>query len=908
MARYYGDFRSLDTSNDPKGQKYRVLIFTKYNGASPYEYRYAILPTETTAGVQVPVVGTSLTMAERPFVVTYEGDESNIYKPYRCSTAEASFMQSSINLDFLNSNGTSTLVVLLKWKNEVSEVSGRMYNSITGETLNKRRISRVSSLGEEVFFNDYEPYKYDKFCYNVDWIGFSTPETYSMEFDHTRDVFTLNAQDAFSVLQYKETDLNRHRNTLCNALDIVLGHVGMLGTYKKVYVTDTIRFSGISDNAILATIAQSKNFFDEDGKPVSQFETVTRLLAYLGMTAIPYKDKLIITTPNAIAEGWSTYNVYALPSTAYIMNWGGDTYTRQPDEQISDSHAVTIDSFAGGGTRISTCNVFNSATAVVNEYPVECIIPEMGDDNSFERERLYRQNFISAWGRQYSWERKVCIPVEDTFTLYQYPVDGWYQHGMYHDITWQSTPLETYDYNLTRNPSCFIIDDGGVLETDNGEMPLNVSFSRKIIFNTMSSGAGVSTRGTDSGSQDFDDKTQFSQTFLEVQSDNLLLNAGKWLNIVGDWAFYVNIVNPNPSTVDTPMSANNTSYAPAQAQYGYIWAEVRCGNKWLYSPSVSEYTWVDNECFCKLWLEVSDGDAAWGNVFSFKQNKRNIDGIMVRLPNVTGIVEGSVSVRIERPLGVSSVICHCATLKGFGVYVRESDDPDYWIDGNTEYKTTIREGAISDYDNIDLFASSVQKQGTTYSQVVKSENTAIVEMPSVYNVATGAYALAEQQITQNIARQYGTPIISLAMTLHSPITPYTLLTWAQLPDIKFVVVGAETDFERETVDVTVCEVKRQQPSQLTARRNATRNYRRNGDLVIDSKKYNRGTETLALGSASTTTTRTISGHTITTDNELEGLLTVEPQFGENRLLVSVPDGVAMTPSVDANGHLIFNFE
>ncbi len=902
MARYYGDFRSLDTSTDPKGQKYRVLVFTGYTGQNPYEYRQVLFPTETTAGLSVPIDGTRLTMTDRPFVVTYEGDESNIYKPYRCSTAEVNFMQSEINLDFLNGNGTSTLVVLLKWKNEVSEVNGRMYNSITGETLLKRYVENNGI----VLYNDYEPYKYDRFCHNVEWIGFSTPETFSMGYDHVRDVFTLNAQDAFSVLQYRETDISPRQNALYNALDILLEYVGRLGTYAKVYVTDTVKFNGTTDNAINAVLTQSRNYYDEDGKPVSQRETITRILQYLGLTAIPYRDNLIITTPNAIAEGWGNYMVYALNNGGCFMLFGGGTYTRQGSEYLSNSHTITASSHSGS-TQIGTTNVFNSVAVSVEEYPVGCIIPEMGDDNNFERAKLYRQNFISAWGRQYSWERKVCIPLEDTFRTYQYPLDGWRQHGLYHNVTWQTQPLDTYDYNLTRNPSCYIIDDGRVLETENGTLPMNVSYSRKILFNTMPSSVGISTRGQASGSQDFDDKAQFSQTFLEVQSDNLVLNAGKWLNITGRWEFFINTSNPNPSNVDSPSSANNVGYAPAMAQYAYVWAKVRCGDKWLYSPTENAYEWVDSETFCKLWLNANEGDNAWGAEYSFRQVKRNIEGIMVKLP-YTGVEMGSIQIKIDRPLGVSSVICHCATLTGFGVYVRESDDPDYWVDGNTEYETTIREGVIEEYEDVKVAVSSLQKQGTTYSQVVKSAgNDGIGTMPKVYNVATGNYALAEQQITENIASQYGTPTVNLTMALHNPVTPYTLLTWGQFPNRKFVVSSMEINYEYETSDVTICETKSFTPQRNTVRRNTTRNYRRNGDIVLDTKKFYKGIE--PLNGFTIVGVRTIEDGSITTTDENEGNITIQPQFTEtdSRLLVSVPHGVNAEPSVDNDGHLILTF-
>ena len=338
--RYYGDFRSIDTNVDPKGQKYRVLIFTNYDGTNPYQYnRMDFEPVDGQtphAPIVWPIVGTPLTMTANPFTVTYEGDPENIYKPYKCSTASVSFMQSAINLDFVNNNGTSTLVVLLKWKNEVSEVNSRMYNRVTGETLNKRIVQNDG----QTLFDDYEPYKFDKFCYSVEWVGFSTPETFSMEYDHDRDQFTLNAQDAFSVLRYAKYQ-NLGDAVVVPMSDILFNLVGSLGTYKKIYITDTVKFQGENVNAILNTCEQQRNNFDEDNKPNDKLTVLSQLLSYIGLTAIPWHDALILTTPNAIREGWCNYNVWALPESGYFMTFGGGSYTRQPDEYISSSHAIT---------------------------------------------------------------------------------------------------------------------------------------------------------------------------------------------------------------------------------------------------------------------------------------------------------------------------------------------------------------------------------------------------------------------------------------------------------------------------------------------------------------------------------------------------------------------------------------
>ncbi len=59
---YWGKFRNNDTTIDPLGQEYKVVIFTNYNGTtSPYGF----------AIDGEPILGTELVMTTSPFIVSY---------------------------------------------------------------------------------------------------------------------------------------------------------------------------------------------------------------------------------------------------------------------------------------------------------------------------------------------------------------------------------------------------------------------------------------------------------------------------------------------------------------------------------------------------------------------------------------------------------------------------------------------------------------------------------------------------------------------------------------------------------------------------------------------------------------------------------------------------------------------
>ena len=901
MARYYGDFRSLDTSNDPKGQKYRVLIFTGYDGTTPYQYnRMDFEPVDGQtphAPIVWPIVGTPLTMTANPFTVTYEGDAENIFKPYKCSTASVSFMQSAINLDFVNNNGTSTLVFLLKWKKEVSEVNGRMYNRATGETLNKRIIQN----GGQTLFEDYEPYKYDRFCYNVEWIGFSTPETFSMDYDHTRDQFTLNAQDAFSVLRYSKYE------TMGDAVvvpmsDILFNLVGSLGTYRKIYITDTVKFQGETVNAILSTCEQQKNNFDEDNKPNDKLTVLSQMLTYLGLTAIPWHDALILTTPNALREGWCNYNVWALPESGYIMTFGGGSYSQQPDEYISNRHTITEESHSGG-TQISTVNVYNSATVKCDEYAVDMLLPDIGDNDNLGNQTYNFEllDFFASGNdhRFYYREHDYFNSNVAELKLFQYEGNP---YGPGWGTAEVASPMYVDGPTVWRRPFAAVIDDGGLhqgTQADGMRQPYNPT--RRLYFRTPN---GYATR------DNYDDKTQYWQPLLYAKTKDVVISNNQYLQITGDWRFFSSANDSFrhiPSNELISSALVNTTVVP---NYCYVWAKVKCNNKWL-KKSAEGYSWSNTEQCVKLYFELDTNAKAFGDTYKYARTFRNFEGIIVKLP-VTGdnAIVTNVEIWFDRPLGVCSTLCECATLDGFAfnVYSEEyiaSRGKSGTDKSNTEYRTEMNPQAVEEYPAIGLNLSSDRDKGIRYSQTVKTHGEGYEVMPRVYNVATSNYALPEKHLSQNIATQYGTPTINLAMDLHNLITPYTLLTWGQFPNRKFIVNSLEINYEYETAEATITEVKTA-AVQSTIKQNRTRNYKRNNDLLFTAKQV--ALKPITIDNSIIIGTRTINGSTMTTTSEEEGNITIQPQLTEDsRLLVSVPNEVDAVPSVDNNGHLVLTF-
>ena len=409
--RYYGDFRSLDHSVDKKGQKYRVLIFTGYdptasgrNHTGPYPWkrkRQLSIPGQVNPYVYYPDKGTELTMTDSPFVVKYAGDTNDLYKPYRCSTASVSFLQSSLNQDFINALGQSVMVVLLKWNNDVYESNSyTMKNVVTGESITKQRYEYEDQASQRsvTLYYDYNPWEYDKFCYDVEWVGFTTPTMLNVEYDHIVDAFVLECQDALSTLQYTEFVRTAQMEDMLMTLFRMLA---TLGTYRDIYLTTAIHLPADNDdlntripttgNALRWIAHQQDNMYNEDGQPFKYLEILENMLSYLNLTAIPYQDKLYIVNGVALGNGHTTYNHYQFESDNDILPWilpnelTSNTPTTMSDVSIVDTVVLNKESFCGG-TQISSDSMYNKVTVQCDEMRPEPLLPEVDNEENFMTE------------------------------------------------------------------------------------------------------------------------------------------------------------------------------------------------------------------------------------------------------------------------------------------------------------------------------------------------------------------------------------------------------------------------------------------------------------------------------------------------------------------------------------------
>lgn len=694
---YSGIFRSLDQSVDPKGQLYKVLIFTGYNpndrnaivigederstNVGPYPTKQIRVGMEgltiRPAYRNIPDIESvvNLTMTDHPFTVEYAGDTDNVHKPYRCSTATVSFLQENLNTDFINSIGNGVFVMLLKWKNEVVQQGDFMVNTITSAILpiTDYIYDDPTTGRQNRYFHDFLPWKYDKFCYDVEWIGFATPEMLNVEYDHITDRFSLNCQDALSTLQYENFERTDQLETIQETLFKMLYK---LGTYKDVYITNSVHFNSVTNSlytiplegsAMKHIVHQQDNFIDEDGEPDKYLEILEKMMDYLSLTAIPYKDSLWIVSNEGLAMGHTQYRHYnmelsirlwILPAEVAL----GNTYTDMGDVDISDTAFLNGDSFCGG-TDLSSNIIYNKVKVVCDEMRPDPLLPDLDDNVNYEPETTAMDQpvALNLWdnyltnpstpGRtednyQYfeMYLNRVAAGVDDIqFFRYEYDSntphwnkpqltvtdnDLFITHAVrYAGQDTTKTPLMDWVSGIQTPPTdpstgagqgypgvmACMVDRASSSVGNRTDKPLSMSFSRSIFMATPANGTWVRSHTTlTSDPYDWDDKTENWMPVVYIKSKPFLANGKQYINFCGDFTFYGDGNTPGSwvpcnfgkDHISDPSSPSTWSQLRAfNPNYNYLWMKIKCGNYYLTSNGRGSYSWSAIESYVKMWCD-----------------------------------------------------------------------------------------------------------------------------------------------------------------------------------------------------------------------------------------------------------------------------------------------------------------
>ena len=339
---YSGYFRNTDTSTDEAGQLFKVVIITNF---IKEEFKY----------------GGELMLSDSPFTVSYESEDGNIFKPYKCSSATVRLYQNNYNFDFNTSKGNNVLVMLLRFKNERKETE------IKESELNATYDRQL---------------QIDNICYSVEWIGYATPNVYSQEFQNLYDLFELECQDALSTLQYFPYKLiNNQQKPFISFIELLKELICIVKAYKNIYISETLKIPTIEDGDIFHFLyLDQRNFFDEDEKAISSLEVIEEICKYLNLSIIPYCNSLYIVDYNGIKNNFNDYYKYSIIKKEYYPFTINNEFVLDSNKiTLCDISNIVKEDFSNNGTNINLQSIVNKYSVKDSLYSYDAVEPNLED-------------------------------------------------------------------------------------------------------------------------------------------------------------------------------------------------------------------------------------------------------------------------------------------------------------------------------------------------------------------------------------------------------------------------------------------------------------------------------------------------------------------------------------------------
>lgn len=846
---YWGYFRNTDTSKNKNGQLYKVVIITDFQNDG---YKKE---------------GGELILTSSPFTVNYAGQDDNLFKPYKCSTATVSFYQNKINKDLYSVRGNDILVTLFKLKDGVTPKEVEFSNG------------NLTDINY--------PSNYDYRDYTVEWVGFATPNAFNQSYNSDFNVFEMEAQDALSTLQYYDyisCTTNNRNNTIYN---ILLNVISSVGIYKNIYISDNLHTPTSDYNGRDITEYLSiyeRDFFNEDGEAKKMLEVLSDIMQYLNMTAVAFGDNLFLLDYTAIAN---KYNIYHwIKSDVTIRR--GSLYVTLPDDlpwvykegryynkfknmgtvEFEHYKDIELNDIANSDINYSLGSTYNKVKVIDDFYfrePIE-LLSNLIPANVYSTLKTYNIVQVDASETKVNQYSITVEKSDKDYTQIKDKNNKVFLNKYYGLSSNDDVDIKTYWYQ--DNYSCeFIYGDeeegGGIIGSTFewvSSTPVNID-NDKITYDVISNYTGVAVvdeaivsdlevpsfkrvyyftaalQNSKYGScshyqlptrQFIESSTAKSEKVIEFTLLNQSVTNKDYIIINGDFNFYA---------ISAPLSDYSVQNRIADAKYNFIWAKLECDDKYWNGSE-----WVNSDTMFRL--PVTNSSVSSSSIvknIGFKENLTST-GYGMKIPvSDKGITNTDIKLTLYRIFGLDVYSeTELTVLKNFEFnIISPVTDVFSSNKSNTEYSNIINNSAIEEYNNISLNITTYNNKDSDYSTVYCSESyldsslTPIYRLARYYNTSTGYLCSAEEHIINNITTQYQLPNTIFDITLYGNYKPYSLVTYKHFEDVTFVVDGMSIDYaENNTTLHLVQKIIGSHNRLITLqKRSKKRDYQRNGDII-----------------------------------------------------------------------------
>lgn len=824
---YYGHFRNTDTKIDPLGQEYKVVIFTNYNG------------TDNPYGFDIngePITGERLIMTTQPFLVSYENEDGNIYKPYKCSTATISFLVSNLNFDLFTNKYNNILVALLKRNNDVI-LSGDSYiNRNTNEVLIRKR-----SYG---LYYGFLPSEIDTYCYNVEWIGYATPNTYNQNYTLVKQEFQLECQDAFSTLKYESLPFNELIE-IRDLITVLRFIIGGLGTYKHIYVQNNLILPDDGTVYLSKIVQQYRNFIEDE--PVEKMKLIESIGTFLNISFIPFKDSVYIVQYEGVANNDNYFYHYTFDNNNNLFfNYRSDNPTWDHIiENKENNLTLTKDCYAGSDTNISMQTVYNNFSVSCDENEID-LIPKLTDDkyytglqSSIIMVDLYREGLTN----RISWYGGVITNLQQVngigFKNYIY-----YQSYLrdsdnlpqdhYTPVSPTLTPrifqMNSSDsYSTDKYCGCVLIKNASLRSTSARDYSRQYRFNydNSLVFwnkNRFNNWEQVSHTTADEVWRDN------HQVVLEYQSPRFFLVENKSLCFKGEWEFYrqtgfIPLVEEDNFYVDS-----SNDYHPLEIDKSKLYIKARViltledgVNTYVFYLSNTDYRFAAGSEIVNLPLDYSNADMnkPFGQSFKFSGD----DGFIVDFLQLDGTslfstypnYIASLKIEIMNPViaGIKTyeeptyrvLFNRSARVKDLKFEIVDRYQSENWRFSNIKTNFKTEQNRFLETFEVENDLSTNEYVGKiNYNYCIRVYNQHYYSLNNLNNISTGLVARPEILKLADIYNQYKDKTIGLNTTIweNLGITPNSRIKWENR---FFIVDRQEIDYEANTNTLSLIEKK-----------------------------------------------------------------------------------------------------
>ena len=857
---YWGKFRNIDTSVDPLGQEYKVVIFTNYDGQhSPY-------PTNFEGE---PLPGRELVMAAQPFTVNYINNGDNIYKPYKCSTATVRFMMSNFDSNLFASSSNKIMVALLKRNNNIQLQEGHYVNILTGQV-----VVRKKNIG---LWYGFVPSEIDSKIYDVEWIGYATPNTYNQTYTLIEEEFELECQDTLSTLKYNSLPINniieiRDVKSLINTI------IGGTGSYMNIYYTAGLYFPDTNADSFYSKIIQQyRNFIDKDDEYVDVLSILEAIGDYLNVTFIPFGNSVYVVNYECIAANVGNYYKYTFDnnSNGLFFNYKSDNPTYSEYQLVNLENTLTLnkDVFAADDTNITMQTVYDNFNVYCDEELID-INPDLSQEKWFDNitvnnttNTLLLYNYHTPGGAAGAMHQTNILWLGGVISNYQMNDEIGFQSYIYltnyldenHIIHSHYTPQ-----NPALSPNIFIYYTGLSTQYCGCVNLKNTVIRSTYINNPNNSVYDKNTDWRETYNYDnvfaFWNKTDFNnyngsgseisnstynsyfnenhQIMLKYKSPSVMMNKGKQFQIKGDWKFFHSKFAKSFDGKGTLSLDVEHLYITAQIifhvyngvthHYFYTLAEATSGTNLdtkLYVLPIYNYD-PDNSVNYRVKLPLNDlsiqKDNPLGNNYPFKDLAGQGSQLIIDLDNI----DTYIGIGTDYVLDVTvNIINPFITWKGFEVGDRrvtfasnsailrnlefnflDKKKIEQWGYGDvtTDFKVNINKN-LEELSVENQLSSNQYTSGLTYNYCNKKYDNHFFTLDNLNNLATSITGRPELLKLCDIYNQYHTPTMGINTTIwNHNISPTTKVNYLNK---NFIIDRMTFDYEMDRATLAVIEKK-----------------------------------------------------------------------------------------------------